>query len=48
MPKEKAHKKDTRTKTIVNRIPGVDNNLIIPVHPIAIKENSYKPSKRKK
>lgn len=48
MPKEKTTKKETPTRPIVDRIPGIDNSLIIPSHPIAIKENSYKPSKRKK
>jgi hypothetical protein len=48
MSKEKTTKKISPSKPIVSGIPGVDNSLIIPSHPIAIKENSYKPSKRKK
>ena len=38
----------TTTSPISTRLPGVDNALVIPSSPIFIKENSYKPSNKKK
>lgn len=47
MSKDKKESKQISPKKVY-RLPGVNNDHIIPSEPVYIKENSYKPSKRKK
>ena len=48
MKKTKGNSKPVATTNIApSELPGINNDLIIPSHPTYIKENSYKPSKKK-
>jgi hypothetical protein len=47
MGKKNNNKKAQDTSTRQTNLPGVDNSLVIPSHPIIIKENSRHPTVRK-